>query len=264
MFELALISTGVLTGLLAGLFGVGGGLIVVPALYFLFPTLHVPADATMHLALGTSLATIVITSLSSAYSHYRHGAVLLKVVFRLAPGLLIGTFIAALLADRLKSNVLLLIFAVFEMLVAIQMIAAFKVQNQRQLPGSLGLAYGGTVIGFVSGLVGIGGGTLTVPYLSWFGTPIKNAVASSAACGFPIALSGMLGFMWVGLDNKSLPPYTTGYVYWPAFLLIGVTSVMFAPLGVKLAHRLTSVWLKRLFALLLIMLSLRMLWKFYF
>jgi uncharacterized membrane protein YfcA len=242
------------------LFGVGGGLIIVPALYWLLPRMGVDCSVTMHIAIGTSLATIVITSLSSAYSHYRKNAVVFSAFWQLTPGLLIGAALAAVLADFFNTRGLMFVFAVFEVLVALQLLLGFRANPQRDLPGAAGMVGTGTGIGVMSGLVGIGGGTLTVPFLSWCNVPIKKAVGTSAACGLPIAVAGMLAYMLVGWDSKALPANTSGFILWPAFFWIGITSVLFAPLGAWIAHRLKSIWLKRAFAVLLFVVGGKMLW----
>ncbi|MFO7593915.1 MAG: sulfite exporter TauE/SafE family protein [Pseudomonadota bacterium] len=250
---------GAFAGVLAGLFGVGGGLIIVPVLAILFTHSDMAPPVIMHLAIGTSLATIVFTSLSSVYAHHRRGAVQWPVVLRLTPGIILGAWLGAAVADRLPSESLRIIFGVFELLVALQMGLNLKASAHRGLPGRLGMGLTGGAIGSVSAIVGIGGGTMTVPFLQWCNVPMRQAVATSAACGLPIALAGALGFVVSGWNNLSLPPMSSGYLYWPAFTGIVIASVLFAPLGARLAHTLPAVQLKRLFALFLALLGLRML-----
>ncbi len=250
---------GVVAGVLAGLLGVGGGLIIVPVLAWLLPASGVHQDIIMHVALGTSLATIIVTSTSSAWEHHRHQAVLWPVFWRLSPGIVIGAWLGAAIADQLASLWLQRIFGVFELLVAMQMFFGFGASAHRQLPGAMAMAGTGTVIGAVSAIVGIGGGTMTVPFLVWCNVNIRKAVATSAAVGLPIALAGSSGYILVGIGDQRLSSWATGYVYWPAFLAIISTSLLFAPLGAKLAHRMPIPTLKKVFALLLLVLGVRML-----
>jgi len=251
--------TGVLAGILAGLFGIGGGLVIVPALFFILPKFGIPSELVMHIALATSLATIVVTSISSAYSHYRHNAILWPVFLALAPGLVLGSLLAGQVASFLRGEYLTVLFVAFEFLVALQMLRSIKLSSARQLPGKLQVTSSGVGIGFISGLVGIGGGTLTVPYLSWYQVSIKKAVATSAACGFPIAIGGMIGFIFAGWGVDGRPENSSGYVYWPAFIYISISSVLCSPIGAFMAHRIKSYLLKYFFAVMLILVGLQML-----
>ncbi|NIP73656.1 MAG: sulfite exporter TauE/SafE family protein [Gammaproteobacteria bacterium] len=246
-------------GTVAGLLGVGGGLIIVPVLAVLFARTGIAPDVLMHLAIGTSLATIVATSIASAYAHHRHGSVRWDTWLRLAPGIVLGAWLGAALADYLAGAALRRFFGVFELVVAAQMGLALRVAPHRRLPGSAGTALAGVVIGTVSAIVGIGGGTLTVPFLTWCNVSIRNAVATSAAVGLPIAVAGMLGYLVAGWEEPALPNGSLGYVYGPALGGIVVTSLLFAPLGARLAHRLPTAVLKRVFALVLAALGVYML-----
>lgn len=250
---------GAVAGVLAGLLGVGGGLVIVPVLAWVFVDAGFPASVIMHLALGTSLATIMVTSISSAYSHHQYGAVLWPVFVKLAPGIVIGAWLGAAVADQLPSATLQKVFGVFELLVAVQLALNLKTAPHRTLPGKLMTGISGTVIGGVSAIVGIGGGTLTVPFLHWRNINIRNAVATSAACGLPIAVAGALGYIVAGWNNTLLPAGSSGYVYWPAFAAIGITSLIFAPLGAKLAHTIPAALLKRVFSAVLLILGIKML-----
>ncbi len=250
---------GVVAGLVGGLLGLGGGILIVPALLFLFIWQGMPADILMHLAVATSLFTIVFTSISSSYAHHKHQAVLWPQVFLLTPGIIIGAVFGAFLADYISSDILRRLFGIFEILVACQIGFSVKPSAQRSLPGRNGMLIAGGGIGTLSTILGIGGGTLTVPFLVWCHVNIRKAVATSSACGFPIALSGTLTMIYTGLDSNSLPENTIGYVYWPAALLILVTSVLFAPVGAKLAHSIPVDSLKRVFAIVLACVGLRML-----
>ncbi len=251
--------TGAAAGLSAGLLGIGGGLIIVPILFFVFSHQQVPVEHVMHMALATSLATIIITSLSSARAHHKRGAVLWPVVFSLSPGIVIGAWLGAMVASALATGVLRPVFGVFELLVAIHLLVNYKPSTHTTSISRTRSMVGGTVIGSISSIVGIGGGTLTVPFLLWHSVSIRNAVASSAACGFPIAVAGTAAFVVSGWNAEGLPPWTLGYVSLPAFALIIITSTITAPVGAALAHRLPERTLRILFALFLLALSMKML-----
>jgi uncharacterized membrane protein YfcA len=193
------------------------------------------------------------------YAHHRRGAVQWHSVRRLAPGIIIGAWLGAALADRLPGIQLRTVFGVFELLVALQMGVGFRAVAQRQLPGWPGMGLAGGVIGAVSAVVGVGGGTMTVPFLQWCNVPMRQAVATSAACGVPIALAGAAGFIVSGWGEALLPRLSSGYIYWPAFGGIVLASVLMAPLGARLAHSLPAAQLKRIFSLFLALLGLRML-----
>ncbi len=256
---------GACTGVLAGLFGVGGGLVMVPVMVYLFQAGNMPESIVVHMAIGTSLATIMLTSVSSVYAHHRHGAVLWAIWLRLIPGILMGALLGAAIADLLSSQGLRRVFGVFELLVGAHMALvrtpaphATHAAAGRSLPGPLGMGLAGSVIGSVSAIIGIGGGTLTVPFLAWCNIPLRKAVATSAACGLPIAIAGTLGFIITGWHTTAIP-YASGYVYWPAFAAIGIASMLFAPVGAHLAHTLPVPMLRRMLALLLVGLGVRML-----
>ena len=250
---------GAFAGTLAGLLGVGGGLIIVPVLVFIFSGHHFPAEVIVHIAVGTSLATIAMTSISSTWAHHKHNAVIWPIFWRLAPGIILGTFIGAVIADVMNASSLRIFFGIFELLVAAQMALNIKSPAHRQLPGWFGTSSTGSGIGILSAIVGIGGGTLTVPFLVWCNITMHKAVATSAACGLPIALAGTVAYALTGLNEANMPEAATGYIYWPAFVGIVTTSIVFAPLGASLAHRLPVATLKRFFAVLLAVLGVRML-----
>lgn len=251
---------GAFAGTMAGLLGVGGGLIIVPALAFIFHAKGFLPDLLMQTAIGTSLASIVFTSISSVFAHHRRGAVLWRQFARLTPGIVMGAWLGAAVADFLPGDSLRVVFGVFELLVAAQMGFALKPNPHRQMPGAAGTSLAGTAIGTVSAIVGIGGGTMTVPFLTWCNVPIRQAVATSAACGLPIALAGSVGFVVNGWSAHQLPPCSLGYIQLPALAGIVTASVLFAPLGAKLAHTLPAPQLKRGFAVFLLFLGVRMLW----
>lgn len=255
----SLILLGAFTGLFAGLFGIGGGGVMVPVLTLLFTAQHFPSEHIVHLALGTSMTAIVPTAIASLRAHHSHQAVLWPVVIKITPGILAGTFAATFLATYLSAKPLAIFFSCFMAFVAIQMVINRKPKPSRNLPGTTGLVAAGSGIGSISALVAIGGGTLTVPFLTWCNISLPVAIGTSAAVGLPIALSGAIGYLLNGLRVENLPAYTSGFIFWPAVVAMASASFFTAPLGAKLAHRLPIPILKKLFALLLTGLSLQML-----
>lgn len=249
---------GMLAGVTGGLLGLGGGIVIVPALLFLFIHKGLPADILMQLAVATSLATIVFTSVSATWAHHRHGAVSWHIVRLLGPGIILGAVLGAVIADQLHSDSLRIAFGIFEMLVALQIGSGLKPAAHRSLPSAAGMVASGGVIGTVSSLLGIGGGTLTVPFLLWCNTHIRTAVATSSACGLPIAVAGAATMIITGWGYDGLPQGSTGYVYWPAAILISIASVLAAPLGAKLTHTLPVHILRRVFAVVLFMIGVGM------
>ncbi|BCG47616.1 Uncharacterized UPF0721 integral membrane protein [Citrifermentans bremense] len=257
-FWLLYVALGAFAGVLAGLLGVGGGLVIVPVLTFIFTAQHMPEAHILHLALGTSLASIMFTSVSSLRAHHRRGAVEWTVVRRISAGILVGTFAGSWVASQLSTGFLKGFFVVFLYYVALQMLLNIKPKPHRQLPGLAAMSGVGGVIGGVSSLVGIGGGTMTVPFLVWCNVAIQRAIGTSSAVGFPIALAGAAGYLVNGLSAE-LPQYSLGFVYLPALAGISATSMMTAPLGAKLAHTLPIDLLKKIFALLLVVMGTKML-----
>jgi len=239
---------GSFAGVIAGLFGIGGGLIVVPILAALFASQGFATQHLMQLAVGTSLATLVFTSLSSMWAHHRRAAVNWSVMRQLSSGIVLGSWLGAVLAVWLGGLLLVGLFGIFELAVAVQMAFGRPPAPHRATPGRLRNLVVGVPIGAVSALLGIGGGTLTVPYLIWHRIDVRQAVGTSAACGLPIALVGALGFVVLGWSQADLPAGTSGYLYWPAVIAISVTSVLGAPMGAWLAHRLQRQRLKSIFA----------------
>lgn len=251
---------GLVVGFVAGLLGVGGGLLIVPVLILVLHDQNLAVGIEPQLALGTSLASILFTSLSSVRAHHRHGAVEWSLVRRIVPGVLLGTLVGALLAARVPGDVLKLFFLIFLFYAATQMWLDFRPAPHRGLPGRTGTTVAGGVIGAVSSWVGIGGGTLSVPFMLWHNVPLHRAIATSAAIGFPIAVAGTLGYVVGGWHAHGLPPASLGFIYLPALAGIVFGSVLTAPLGARTAHRLPVRRLKRGFALLLFALALRMAW----
>ena len=254
------VGVGAVAGVLAGLLGIGGGLVIVPMLVFCFTRQQVPDELMMHLALGTSMASIIFTSVSSFMAHHRRGAVHWTVVRRIVPGIITGTFLGSCLAARLTTFYLKGFFVIFLYYVAIQLLMDRKPKPSRDFPGNLGMFGAGNVIGTVSSLVGIGGGTLSVPFMIWCNVSLHHAIGTSAAIGFPIAIAGTVGYIINGLGITGLPEYSAGFIYLPALAGIVASSVVTAPLGVKLAHSLPVKGLKRVFAVLLLVTATRMLW----
>lgn len=249
---------GAFAGTIAGLLGVGGGLIIVPVLVFVFTRFQLESEVIVHLAVGTSLATIVFTAISSVRAHHLRGAVQWQVFWKFAPGIVLGALLGSLVAEWMPAHVLRRFFAVFEWLVAVQMLIGLRPTPGRQVPGIPAMLGMGGLIGAISAVVGIGGGTLTVPFLVWCNLRIQEAVATSSACALPIAIAGTAGFVMTGWGNPQLPGYSLGYVYLPAFLGIILASMLFAPLGAWLAHRLPAKTLRNFFAIFLVILGFYM------
>lgn len=250
---------GAVAGTLAGLLGVGGGIIIVPVLVWVFQTHGFPGHALMHMAVGTSLATITVTAISSVSAHHRRGAIRWTVIFRLIPGFIAGAVLGGLVADAIDTRTLRQFFGVFAVLIGLQTGFGFTPSPHRELPGGTGLMGVGTLIGTISTLVGIGGGNMIVPFLVWCNVPMREAVATSAGAGLPIAVMGMSVFIATGLDETGLPGWTTGYVYWPAVFGVVIMSVLFAPLGARLTHSLPINVLKRGFGIFLMAVGVTML-----
>lgn len=245
------LAIGALAGMTSGLLGLGGGVVTVPILYVLFANQQMSPDYLMHVAVGTSLAAIIFTAISSVRAHHRRGAVMWTVVKNMLPGLAFGAVAGTLLAQHLDTRSLRIIFGMFEVMIAIQMGFSLMPFANHRMPGRFGLGNVGVFIGSVSTLIGIGGGTLTVPFLRWCRVDMRHAVATSAACGLPIAMVGTVSFILLGWRHTGDLPWSLGYVYLPAWLGIVVVSMAVAPLGARLAHRLPVNTLKRVFALFL-------------
>lgn len=248
---------GALAGVIAGLFGIGGGLLIVPVLIVTFELQGIPAAVLTHMAVATSLATIVVTSISSVRAHHGRRAVRWELFRPLGAGILLGALLGVNTAVQLPGPVLQLSIGIFVLLVAIQMALNLKPSAGDALPSKPELGAAGVGIGWASAIFGIGGGTLTVPYLNWRRIDMQQAVATSAACGLPIALMGAATNIWLGWGGQQLPAWSLGYVYLPAFAGIVVASYLTAPIGARLAHSLPQAKLKRIFALFLLAVSLR-------
>lgn len=258
---LEFLALGSVAGFLAGLLGIGGGMLLVPFMTMLFTAKGFPPDLIVKMAVATSLATICFTSLSSVRAHHARGAVRWPIVKLLAPGIILGTQAGTQIAKAMPAQAMALFFAVFVGFSALQMLRDRKPKPGREMPGTGGLLGVGGLIGAVSSLVGAGGGFISVPFMTWCNVPIHQAVATSAALGLPIALAGTLGYVLAGLDLAQAPAGTLGYIYLPALACVAVASVSTAPWGARTAHRMDVKGLKRAFAGLLLVLASYMLWK---
>ena len=257
-----LAALGLVTGLLAGLLGIGGGMLMVPFVTLILSAREVAPDLAVKMAIATSMTTIIFTSISSVRAHHKRGAVRWDLVRGLAPGIVLGGLVASLgVFAYIKGNVLALVFAGFVGFSATQMALDRKPAPSRQVPGTTGLLGAGGSIGFLSGLVGAGGGFISVPFMIWCNVAMHNAVATSAALGFPIALINSMGYIIGGHQIPGLPPHSLGYVWLPALVVIASCSVITAPLGAAAAHKLPVKKLKRVFALVLFGLGAYMLAK---
>jgi uncharacterized protein len=260
IIELLLLGVG--TGFLAGLLGIGGGMIMVPFLTYIMSSRGAAPDLAVKMAIATSMATIIFTSISSVRAHHKRGAVRWEIVKGLAPGILVGGLLAGLgVFALLKGSWLAIFFSLFVGYSATQMLLGKQPAADRQMPGTGGQLAAGGVIGFLSGLVGAGGGFVSVPFMTWCNVAMHNAVATSAALGFPIALVNAAGYAISGQSVSQLPTGSLGYIWLPALGLIAVTSVLLAPVGAKAAHKLNVKQLKRVFACILYTLSAYMLYK---
>ncbi len=257
-----LLVLGVGTGFLAGLLGIGGGMIMVPFLTYIMSTRGISPDLSVKMAIATSMATIIFTSISSVRAHHKRGAVRWDIVKGLSPGIVIGALIASLgVFALLKGSWLAIFFGLFVAFSATQMFLDKKPAPTRTMPDTGGQLAAGGVIGFLSGLVGAGGGFMSIPFMAWCNVAIHNAVATSAALGFPIALVNAVGYAISGQGVSNLPAGSIGYIWLPALALIALTSVFMAPLGAKAAHAMDVKRLKRVFACILYALAAYMLYK---
>ncbi|SEP32962.1 sulfite exporter TauE/SafE family protein [Nitrosovibrio sp. Nv6] len=251
---------GTIVGFFAGLLGIGGGLMMVPVLTFIFGAQHFPPDRILHLALGTTMAAIIFTAASSLRAHHAHGAVNWQVVKYITPGIILGTLGGATLVSMLSSHVLSIIFVAFIYSAATQMLLGINPKPSRKLPGRFGMLGAGSVIGMVSSFVAIGGGLLTVPFLSICNVRLQHAIGTSAAVGFPIAVAGAIGYIVNGMaQSQPLPEYSLGYIYLPALGWTVLASMLTAPLGAKTTHIMQTATLRKIFVVLLYLLGTRML-----
>ena len=258
--ELAVL--GIATGFLAGLLGIGGGMLMVPFITIILANRDVSPDLAVKMAIATSMATIIFTSISSVRAHQKRGAVRWDIVKRLAPGIVVGSLVGSLgVFALLKGSYLAIFFGLFVSFSATQMFLDKKPKPTRQMPGTGGQLAAGGLIGFLSGLVGAGGGFISVPFMAWCNVPIHHAVATSAALGFPIALANVTGYIFSGQTVQNLPQSSLGYIWLPALVVIAVCSFLTAPLGARAAHSIPVGKLKRVFASVLYLLAAYMLYK---
>ncbi|MFC4930202.1 sulfite exporter TauE/SafE family protein [Massilia sp. GCM10023247] len=258
---LALLAMGAFGGFAAGLLGIGGGMVLVPFITMILTARGVSDALVVHMAIATSLGMIMFTSLSSVRAHHKHGAVLWPIVKRLAPGILLGGAIGPWIGKQMNTSVLALFFGLFVAFSATQMLINKKPAAARELPGTPGMFAAGGLIGILSGLVGAGGGFISVPFMTWCSVRIHNAVATSAALGFPIAFAGTLANIFYGWGEPGLPAYSLGFIYVPALLILVAASVTMAPLGARAAHKMRVRELQKVFAVILYALAAYMFWK---
>ena len=253
--------TGLFTGLLSGLLGVGGGLIMVPILSFIFARLGFPLAYIMQMALGTSLAVIMATSIASSRAHHTHQNVDWAIVKNITLGIMLGAFLGSLVAVKFDPSLLKGLFIIYVFIVALQILSEYRPKPSRILPSRPALNIVGLCIGWISSFVGIGGGTLSVPFLIYCNVNTKRAIGTSSAIGLPIAIAGTLGYLISGLNIVSLPNLSFGFIYLPAFIIVALSSLISAPFGALLVQKLSVKKLKKIFALLLIIIGLNMLYS---
>ena len=256
-----LILVGSGAGILAGLFGLGGGVLVVPGLLFVFWLLKFPTAVLMHLAIGTSLSIMICTATSSVWAHQRNGNILWPVTGRVLPGIICGVVAGTLLANRMNGRWLEILFGVFVLILSMKMFTGFRGQRtHRNMPGRGAMFSFGTAVGLKSGLLGVGGGILSVPFLTYCGLPMKKAAGTSASFSWPISIMGTISFIIVSHGKLSIPG-ATGYVYWPAFICVAPFAALCAPIGAGIHNRVgesSDRILQRVFAVLLFLVGVKM------
>jgi uncharacterized protein len=257
---LAYLAIGALVGFLAGMLGIGGGATMVPILVLLFEAQDFPREHLVHIAVGSAMATILFTSVSSVRAHAKRASVRWDVAAAMTPGILVGGFAGALIASRISTFALGVFFACFVYCMSANLWFGGQAKAGRDIPGRWALAGVGTVISTLSSLVAIGGAAMTVPFLVWCRVPLVHAIGTSSAVGFPVAVAATVGYVWAGMEHP-VPSPSLGYVYLPATLIVACASVLTAPLGARAAHSLPTHILRRVFAALLFTLATRMLIK---
>lgn len=258
---LVMLAVGSIAGFIAGLLGIGGGMIIVPVVLWVLQMKGLGGiEHAQHLAVGTSFAIMVFTTFSSVMAQQRKGSVDWAVVRRMAPGMVVGVMIGSMLAKRLSNEALQVFFIVFVVLVALKTLTDAKPKPTRSLPGPAGLAAVGSLFGMASSWVGIGGGSLSVPFMLYCNVPVRTAVGTSAGLAWPIAVAGAVGYLYSGWNVAGLPEGTLGFWYLPAVAVLSAATMLFAPLGVKAAHKLPPEKLKLAFGVLLLVIAARMLW----
>jgi len=256
------LAIGAFAGFFAGMLGIGGGAIMVPFMVLLFEAQQLPSAHILHLAVGTSMATIVFTSVSSVRAHAARGAIRWDIAARMTPGILAGGLVGSAIASLIPTVVFAALFTAVIYLAATNMLLDRKPRASRQPPGHLGMFAAGFLVSAASAFAAVGGAFMTVPFMLWCNVPMLQAIGTAAVIGFPIALSGTLGFIFTGWRETGLPPYSIGFVYLPALGGVVAASVLLAPLGAAAAHRLPTVWLRRAFAVLFYAIATRMLIRF--
>lgn len=251
----AYLAIGVAVGFAAGLLGIGGGMVMVPLLVPVMTAQGFPPGHILHAALGTAMASIIFTSVSSVRAHNSYGSVDWLIALSIAPGIMAGSFGAALVAGSIPTRPLALTFTALVFYAATQMLFDLRPKTARALPGKGGLFAFGAAMGGISSLLSAGGAFLSIPFLVWCRTPMRRAIGTAAAIGFPIALAGSAGYVLQGLRVDGLPGYTFGFVYLPALGLVVATSMLVAPLGARVAHRVPAKRLRLVFALLLYLMA---------
>ena len=258
-FWLTYLGVGIFVGIFAGLLGIGGGSVMVPILSLTFAAQGFSSDHVIHMALATSMATIIPGGVASAWAHHRHGAVDWQVMKQMTPGILAGTFSGAVIAHFSSTAFLKTFFVCFICFLAVQLLFDLKPKSRHTLPGQMGMFAFGAVMGVISSFAGIGGAVLSIAFLTWCNKSMHDAIGTAAAIGVPLAIAGTVGFVATGLlFDRALPAWSLGYVYLPAFIGIAITSFAIAPLGAKLAHRLPVNVLRRVFVLFLVGLAVKM------
>ena len=255
----AYLALGALVGIFAGMLGIGGGMIIVPPLALMLEAQGLPRGHVLHLAVGTGMGTILFTSLSSVRAHAARGGVRWEIARRITPGILFGGVAGAIVANYLSTRTLAIYFTAFVFLMAVNMALDLKPKPAREPPGAAGMFATGTAIGGLSSLVAIGGAVMSVPFMLYCNVPIRQAVGTAAAIGFPIAVGGTIGYLYTGWSAGGLPPWSLGYVYLPALTGVTVASMLMAPVGAMVAHRLPTRLLRRVFAVLMFSVATRML-----
>jgi len=253
---------GAAVGFFAGMLGIGGGAIMVPLLVMLFEAQGLPKAHILHLAVGSAMATILFTSVSSVRAHAARGAIRWDIARNVTPGILAGGLVGSWIASFIPPLAFAAIFTVVIYVAATNLLLDRKPKASREPPGFVGMFVFGFLVSALSAFTAIGGAFMTVPFMLWCNVPLLQAIGTAAVIGFPIALSGTIGFVATGLRETGLPPHSVGYVFLPALGGIVVASMLVAPLGAAAAHRLPTVWLKRIFALLFYVMATRMLLSF--
>lgn len=247
---------GSISGFLAGLLGIGGGMILVPFMIVVFNHLGFNQNIIVHMAIATGMATILFTTTSAIWAHHKHNSIDWKLVLALSPGLILGSlFGGSEIFEAIDTSWLSLVFAIFIVYTSIQMIINKKPAAGRELPGRVGLFSFGVFTGIVASLVGAGGAFITVPFLLWCNVKPHTAMASSSGLGFPIAAAATIGYIYGSWGNPNLPEHSLGFIYIPAVLCIAAVSIFTAPLGAKMARKLNVTQLKRIFGVMLFLLA---------